>query len=142
MEILTRDFGTIAVDEKDIIEFVQPIFGFEDIKRYVLICDDEIGSQFAWLQSVEESEICFILADPDLIDSKYKETIPEYATQILGEGACECWVIACIPDNFSDATVNLKSPIFIHTNSRTAAQVVLEQNYPIRCPMSDRKKGE
>ncbi len=60
MQIETRDFGRAEINEKDIITFVKPILGFEEYTRFVMLIDDEITG-FAWLQSVEEKELCFII---------------------------------------------------------------------------------
>ncbi len=140
MDILTRDFGSISVNPSDVIQFVSPIFGFDDYQKYVMLCDDEIGSHFAWLQSIDDPNLCFLLADPGLVHPSYKETIPETAFQSLGnEASCECWVMMVVPKNFAEATVNLKSPILINTETHQAAQVILELDYPIRCPLMERK---
>ena len=37
MNILTRDFGEIEVAPEDIITFVSPMFGFEEMNRYVFL---------------------------------------------------------------------------------------------------------
>lgn len=140
MEIITRDFGTICTSPDEVIEFCQPILGFEKETKYVLLGDTEIGNHFSWLQSIDNPELCFVLADPDLVDPNYKANIPESVTKIVGSTHCECWLIAYIPDNFANATVNLKSPILININTRQAAQVVLDQKYPIRHPLMENKE--
>jgi len=71
MEIKTRDFGMIDIDENEIITFEDPIFGFETIKKYVLLYDDSVGGQLMWLQSTEEQNICFILLDPVVLTYPY-----------------------------------------------------------------------
>ena len=138
MQLSTRDFGTVEVNDSDIIEFTQPMFGFDEYRKYVMLCDEEIGSQFAWLQSADDPELCFLLADPDLAKPGYRDVIPQKTLSELGKGAAfECWVVMVVPEeNFSDATVNLKSPVLINTQTRQAAQIILEQDYPIRCPLN------
>ena len=142
MQLSTRDFGVVDVKEKDIIEFTQPMFGFDEYRKYVMLCDSEIGNHFAWLQSVDDPELCFLLADPELAQTAYRESIPEKALTELGSGSTyECWVVMVVPeDNFAEATVNLKSPVLINTETHHAAQIILEKDYPIRCPLN--RKGE
>ncbi len=140
MEALTRDFGTVNYQRKDIIEFVQPIFGFNQYRKFILLCDQEIGPQFAWLQSLDKPELCFILTNPDIVNPNYKATIPESACNVTGNSECECWSMTVIPENFTDTTINLKSPILINQESHKAAQVILDADYPIRCRLKKQIK--
>ena len=153
MDILTRDFGSISINPHDIIEFVQPIFGFDDYTKYVILCDEEIGSHFAWLQSVEDPELCFLLADPNLVHPSYAASLPPETHKALGDGTpgdgtpgesegYEYWAMMVVPENFSEATVNLKSPVIINTQTHQAAQVILDLDYPIRCPLTGKGKDE
>ena len=52
MIIKTRDFGEIEIDEKEIVTFKCPILGFDDFKEFIVLIDESIGENFAWLQSV------------------------------------------------------------------------------------------
>ena len=140
MEALTRDFGVVNYQQKDVIEFLEPIFGFNEYRKFILLYDEKIGPQFAWLQSLEAPELCFILTDPNIVDPTYKGKIPESACEHTGESVCECWNVTVIPENFSHATVNLKSPILIGQTSHKAAQVLLDADYPVRCPIKKQAK--
>ena len=142
MKIATRDFGVVDYPEENIINFVEPILGFQEYRRYILLCDKDIGRQFAWLQSADEPSLCFIVSDPDIVDKEYKAKIPESACTVTGGSPCECWNMTVIPEDFSKATVNLKSPVLINQKTRQAAQVVLEADYPIRCPLKKPAKEE
>ena len=62
------------------------------------------------------------------------------ADRLLGEGDCYCWVVAVVPENFRDATVNLKSPVYLNTTTQKGAQIILEGDYPVRFPIA--KGGE
>ena len=52
MKIETRDFGEMEIDPKEVVEFLSPIYGFENLRRFVLLYDDNIPP-FTWLQSIE-----------------------------------------------------------------------------------------
>lgn len=135
MKINTRDFGEVEIDENDIITFVQPIYGFEDLTRYVFLIYEEVSPHFVWLQSLEDIEVCFLLADPGVIDVKYEPAIPCGLQSELGEGEVISWLVVAIPAQFKDATVNLKSPIIVNTSRRNAAQVILDNDFPLRYPL-------
>lgn len=137
MKYKTRDFGEIELQKEDVIEFVEPLFGFEKYTRFALLHDDEVGESLAWLQSLEEPSICFVLLDPHGIT--YEPVIPDGLKEKLGGEQYECWVIAVVAEDIRETTVNLKSPIFVCLQTRRAAQVILDQDYPVRYPIM---KGE
>ena len=135
MKLFTRDLGEIEIDEKDIVTFTGPIFGFEKSRRFVFLYQEEIVENFIWLQSVEEPELCFILVQPDLITDHYQPQLPKEAKTLLGDGDWMCWLIVSLREPFQDSTVNLRSPIVVNPELRQAAQFVLEGNLPIRHPL-------
>ena len=140
MLIETRDFGKMEIDEKDIITFVEPIFGFEDHRKYVLLENEELNPHFVWLQSVEEPMICFVMANPSEIVSDYHVTLPAEALETLGEGSALYFVLTVIRDPYYESTVNLKSPVVINTKTGKAIQVILEEPYPIRQPLVQKEE--
>lgn len=131
----TRDFGEREIPDSKVIVFKQPIFGFEDYTRYTLIFDEEIGEQIVWLQSLEEPGLCFLLFNPSTFNNFYKPEISEEDEKLLGAGDYACWTVLALKENFNDSTVNLKSPVIINTTSGIAAQIILEQAYPVRHPI-------
>lgn len=135
MTIETRDFGSMELDESAVLEFSMPLFGFEDLHRFVLLSDDEAGPGLLWLQSLDDTETCFILLDPESIGLEYQPQLDAAAAAQLkleAGDAVVTRVIAVVPQDFKDTTVNLKSPIFINPAKQLAAQVILEADYPIR----------
>ena len=119
MKLFTRDLGEIEIDEKDIVTFTGPIFGFEKYRR--CLYQEEIVENFIWLQSVEEPELCFILVQPDLITDHYQPQLPKEAKTLLGDGDWMCWLIVSLREPFQDSTVNLRSPIVGNPELRQAA---------------------
>ncbi|MCM1227775.1 MAG: flagellar assembly protein FliW [Clostridium sp.] len=133
MEILTRDFGKIEVSENDIINFEEKIFGFEEYSgKYIIIYDDDFNGEYAWLQSADESDLCFIMANSALLSDSYTPKCPKETEKTIGSGNYEYWLIMVVKEDIKESTVNLKSPIIINIDNRKAMQVILEENYPIR----------
>ena len=60
LTLKTKKFGEIDVDKDFIFEFVSPIIGFDDLKKYTII-DIKPDSPFKWLQSVEDMESASLL---------------------------------------------------------------------------------
>ena len=136
----TRDFGEREIPDSKVIIFKQPIFGFDDYKRYTLIFDEEIGDQIVWLQSLEEPGLCFLLFNPSQFEDFYKPEITEENEKLLGTGDYVCWTVLSLKEDFEASTVNLKSPVIINSTTGVAAQVILEQDYPVRHPIMEGAK--
>lgn len=130
MQIETRDFGTAEINEKDVITFVKPILGFEEYTKFVMIMDQDIAG-FAWLQSTEEKELCFIIANPALIED-YSPAIDKETLEALGGEYTELWLMAAIKEDVVKTTVNLKSPLLFNMNNFTAVQAVSDDDLPFR----------
>lgn len=133
MEIQTRDFGTLTIDEKDIIHFVQPILGFNEYRKFIFLTDQEDEETcFAWLQSVDDKKICFVLTNPAVLQGVYNPKLPASVDKDLGQGEKAMWLLTVITNDIQKATVNLKSPIVLNANTGKGLQVVLDEKLPIR----------
>ena len=68
-------------------------------------------------------------------------------TVSTGWARCLCYdapqylVLAVVPEEYKDTTVNLKSPIMINTEKMLAVQTIAAENYPIKFPIF-KKEGE
>ena len=142
MKVKTRDFGEVEVNAEDIISFEQKIFGFDSYTDFIMLYDDEFNGEYAWLQSVEEPELCFIIANPELLIKDYDPCYPPEVKSVLGSGTYEKWLIMVIRESIEDSTVNLKSPIIINFEKHKAMQVILEDEYPVRYRLFDNGKKE
>ncbi len=136
----TRDFGEREIPDSKVIIFKQPVFGFDDYKRYTLIFDEEIGEQIVWLQSLDEPGLCFLLFNPSQFEDFYKPEITEENEKLLGTGDYVCWTVLSLKEDFEASTVNLKSPVIINITTGVAAQILLEQDYPVRHPIMEGAK--
>lgn len=138
MKIETRDFGILEIEEEHVIQFSQPIFGFEEYRRFVLINDSNMGNGICWLQSVEEKQVCFIMLNPLEIKPDYAPAVnDEVLDQLKAEpdDELDCWVLLVIGKTFKQSTANLKSPIIVNHKANLAVQVILDQDYAIRQPV-------
>ncbi len=142
MVIATRDFGELEINEKDILYFPKGILAFEHQTRYVLIHYPHEDIAPMWLQSVDDSSLCFIVFDPFLYAHDYTPSIPVNDYAELGAESREdlrYLVISVIPDDMKNTTVNLKSPIIINIKNNRAIQSILDADYPVRYPLFTEK---
>jgi len=127
MKTYTKDFEGVQVQEEKIIIFKDGIPGFETLKKFILI--EQPGSQFHYLQSVEDEAICFIITDPYYFKKDYAPTIKESYFEKLGEGdneAFSLYAIVTLQDKVENSTLNLAGPLLIHVENRQGVQVIIE----------------
>ena len=141
MKFLTRDFGEIDIEASQMLDFQQPIFGFDMYTSYAVLHDPEIGDDVAWLQSLEEPDLCFVLINPNVVAASYLPRFPAGIHDVVGEGEYEHWLIAVVQEDFTKSTINLKSPVVINWKTGCGAQVILEGDYPVRYPLVEEVPG-
>lgn len=138
MIVKTRDFGEQDVSEDKIISFPNGIFAFEDEHRFIMLSPLGDDVYPAWLQSVDNENLCFIVFDPCKIVSDYSVTADEdslKAAQFGKDPQPHYLTLAVVPEEYKDTTVNLKSPILVNTEKMLAAQTIAAENYPIKFPI-------
>jgi len=88
------------------------------------------------LQSLEKSNICFIMIPPVFALKDYDIEISDSTVKKLGIEKPEdvkLYAILTIPGSFKDATANLKAPIVVNVNNNKAVQEILDdERYSIR----------
>lgn len=132
MKCQTRDFGEVSYNEEDVINFLQPPFGFESYKNYIILIDSEVQDSICWLQSIDDSNLCFILINTISI---YNPIITPEVTKKIGPGKTTIFGVCVITEDFKKSTVNLKSPIIINDETRKAMQIILSENYKVKHPL-------
>ncbi|MCL2165240.1 MAG: flagellar assembly protein FliW [Oscillospiraceae bacterium] len=136
MEIVTRDYGVININQELIIRFDEGILGFEMYKNYILLDDSNGESPFRCLQSMEESDLAFILMDPFAVDPEYEITLGEDIVETLMiESSDDVLVLAVVvvPEDIKKTSINLKAPLVFNVKLRKGAQYIVEgEKYKIR----------
>jgi flagellar assembly factor FliW len=149
MQIVTKNFGEIAVDDEKLIHFPAGIIGFPDLTDFALIHDDEKGSgNVHWLQSVQEAAFAMPVMDPLIVAPEYNPVVNDDLFGALGghdEEEMIVFVTLTVPKDITAMSVNLKGPIVINGATRKACQVILEdKQYEIKFPIYEilnQKKG-
>ncbi|MCZ7587060.1 MAG: flagellar assembly protein FliW [Deltaproteobacteria bacterium] len=136
--IRTNRFGEIAYDPDKALYFPGGLLGFPDSARYVVL-DHEEDSPFKWLQSIDETELAFVIADPLVFFPDYKAHIrkEELASlNIHNLADAVVFVILSLHGTPMDMTANLQGPIIVNAESRVGRQFVLkESDYKTKHPL-------
>ena len=139
MKIKTAKFGEISIDENLVFNFVEPIIGYDDLKKYVLV-EHSDNSAFKWLQSVENESLAFPVTSPAFFDIDYQFEIPTDKAEKIDLNSVESLIslnIVTIPvNNPKKDTINLLAPIIINATNMQGMQLILSNsNYPVKHPL-------
>lgn len=144
MEINSRIFGKIEIDDNKIITIPNGLLGFEKYTRYVIAYDSDKESKngIMWLQCVDEPELAFPVMDPMFIIKDYRPVVEdEWLAQIgIFESDEELYVLSVltVPSDLTKMTINLKAPIVINISTRLGCQIIVNnEEYPIRYSVYD-----
>lgn len=127
MLVHTERFGPIEVPETKLIRMQKPILGFENLETFVLVEQDDFHP-FMWLQSVEQPELAFIVANPVVFFPDYRvEVHQKEVGDLLIDSLehVEMYVIVTVPEDPEHISVNLQGPIVVNTDNNLAKQLVL-----------------
>lgn len=145
MELGTRYFGKIDINEEEIVHFPQGLPGFKDKKDYYLMSFNE-ELPFFVMQSVDEKELAFVTIPPWHIFKEYEFEISDQVQESLKIESRDdllVLVISTIQGKFSEMTVNLAAPLVINYHSRLGKQIILDRdNYPVRQPVFTETTGQ
>ncbi|SFK79532.1 flagellar assembly protein FliW [Brevibacillus centrosporus] len=112
--------------------------GFPEM-QFFKISKEETDVPFFQMQSTEDVNIGFWLADPFVFLPDYQFDLPDYAKAALrlDEEEASVAVLNMITlREKGQVTINLKAPIVINRNNRMAKQVILnEESYLLRHPL-------
>ena len=142
MNISTKFFGDVDVDEAKIIVFQQGIVGFPDVKEFLLIHDSEAdnGGGIQWLQSLDEPAFAIPVMDPLLVRPDYNPTIEDELLKPLGEVTEENILVlttVTVPHAIENMSIHLMAPIIINTDTRKATQIIIDDDYEVKFKIYD-----
>lgn len=131
MIIKTKHFGEIEVDEKNIINFCDGIPGFDDFKKYIIIQNPEKDVPFNWLQSIDNTDLAFVIINPFVFKNDYEFDMPENTIKRLDIKSHEdinIYSIVTIPEDINKMTANLAAPIIINVLNKLGKQILLQDS--------------
>ncbi|MFP7255435.1 flagellar assembly protein FliW [Terribacillus goriensis] len=141
MNIETKYFGSMSVDENKVIHFEKGLPGFQDEKMFVLI-DFPDNPVFQILQSTETAHVAFVVASPYHF---HKEYTFDLGDQTKGELAIttpdqvKILSILTLRKPFEKSTINLLAPIIINVDALKGQQIILTDDFSSRTPLQSEK---
>lgn len=136
MILQTKYFGELNIEEEDIYSFERGIPGFEGVRKYILIDNEEPDSPFKWLQGVDEPKPAFVIVDPFVVRKDYEINLNDEILEELDIKKAEDVSVFCIvvvPEDVSKMTVNLQAPLVLNNACHMGRQLILDTDrYGVR----------
>ena len=130
MIIQSDRFGSIHVNESDIIAFSSGILGFPGESKFVLV-RTENAHAIGWLQSATNSFLALPVVSAHVLAPYYPDVeVESYARRAgLGDSLEELAVMVVLnaPPGIP-ATINLVAPIIVNVATRRGVQLFLENS--------------
>ena len=128
MNIESQRFGTLDINEEELLTFPHGVIGFPTEQRFALVPHHGSG-YIAWLQSTSTPGLAFPVVSAHAFGDRYPDVPVESAARDVGvegeEDALAVMVVLCALAN-QPATVNLLAPIVVNAATRKGAQIILE----------------
>jgi flagellar assembly factor FliW len=134
-----REDPMLSTLNEQIIDLGTSMLGFSNLKQYILKVVEE-GSPYAFLHSIEDENIGFLVASPfdfftdfafELSETTMKELKIVTPEDVLVLG------IITLSDPFDKSTMNLLAPIVISLKNLGGRQIILptKYNYSTKTPL-------
>lgn len=146
MQLETRRFGTIEVDDEDAFSVPNGIPGFPAMRRVALFAagpapgqTDEDEPSLFWLQDLDDGDLAFLCVVPWIAFPEYEIDIDERSLGI--DDQLDVRILSLITVRASDdgdtMTANLRAPLVVDVAKRRLQQVILsDSRWPIRAPFA------
>jgi len=132
MKISTTRFGNLAIEDADVLTFVEGLIGMEDCRRWVLLADAQ-NSALGWLQSLDRPEVALGVVSPRRFVPDYQVRVARREIQPLGlRTPNEAQVLAIVSHSDTGLALNLKAPLVIHVAERLGRQIVARDDHAVQ----------
>ena len=130
---------SVVMTEPDLLELtvVGGLAGCSAGERYVLVEVSSTSPLFR-LCSLDEPGLDFLVVPPGVFFPDYAPLVDDASAARIGLTDAQdalMLVLLTVGEDVTAATANLMAPIVIHAPSRRAAQVVVEDTWPLRAPL-------
>jgi len=129
LEIISKQFGKIEIDENRVITMPKGLPGFKGLNRFALI-EHENLDPFISYQSIDDPGLAFILVNPFRFYPNYDFDVEKTFEEMSWskEDLDKIYVYVIINasgNNPKDVTANLIGPLILNTIKNEVVQVIL-----------------
>ena len=119
-----RRVGKIELDPDNALHCAG-LPGFPHARSFALAQHDG-DSPFAWLASLDDADLAFVVAEPGKLFPDYAPALRKQELDAVGAASpADVLLLAIANVTAGDVRMNLAAPILVNATTRRAAQVVL-----------------
>ncbi len=148
MQVETTRFGTIDVNDAEVVLFADGLPGFRGARSMVLVgAGDLLGVEGAegrhslyWLQDVVDPDLAFLTTVPWVAYPDYDIDIdPNSVDDASPDDLCVLVMVTIRRDGEkATLTTNLRAPVLIDTATRRGRQIILDEgDWPVQAPLAE-----
>lgn len=124
-------FGTLEISPERIIEFPAGLPGFDDMRRFSLFHPEGEDPKYFMLQSVDQPDIVFNIADPSRYGFTYEIALSDEETNLIGldDPADAVVAVMLLKEGFAEQALraNLQAPLILNLKTRKGLQHVFSR---------------
>ena len=132
MQLQTKYFGPVSCEEKDMLQFPNGLFGFEEETEFFLLPFEGSNGTLLCFQSVATPGLAFVAMNPFSLDPNYTPLLTPAELKQMGVERSEelsFYTLCVVKHPVADSTVNLRCPIAVNEDTHQAMQVILETDH-------------
>jgi flagellar assembly factor FliW len=126
----TRNFGTIEYETGAALEFPRGLPAFENCRQFLALTLPQ-SEPLVFLQSLEDSGLCFITVPVQVVDREYRLGMAPEDRELIGlasgarpEIGKDVLCLAVLSIREDGPTANLLAPVIVNLRDRKAVQAV------------------
>jgi flagellar assembly factor FliW len=132
MILSTTRFGSVTIEESDVLSFVDGLIGMEQCRRWVLLADAS-NPALGWLQSTERSDLALAVVSPRRFVPGYSVRVARRDIEPLAlDDLDAAQVLVIVGQVDGSLALNLKAPLVIHLAERLGRQIVARDDHAVQ----------
>jgi flagellar assembly factor FliW len=137
LTVPSRVLGSLTLPAEALLTFPEGIFGFPEHRRFALL--QAAQGELYWLQSVDDPDLTFLLADPFHYFPGYALDLPPddaFVIQVTNLSDVVILAIVTLGRGGESATANLQGPVAINPRTHLGRQLVINgPGADVRAPL-------
>lgn len=129
IKISSTRYGDIEVAADKVIEFPLGLAGFEELRRFAFLHPESDQPKYYILQSMEDADVAFTIADPAVFGFSYEITLDDELSGVLAqadtpEAVADDAVLVILAKDNDNAPLRavLKAPLILNLKTRRGVQ--------------------
>lgn len=136
MKLATKRFGTIEVDDDNVLAVPTGIPGFPELKRVTLLAASGVEPELSlfWMQDLDDGDLAFLCLVPWASFPEYDIEFDDFELGITDAGDVRILNLISVrrDDDGVTMSANLRAPLIVDVRNQQLHQVILsDSRWPV-----------